>query len=197
MRFGYCMVGFHDAIWALLYSDDGKLTGRTGYPELGLLLFVPTLIPTKLPLSRKKLRGGVQSEWIGYMLDMKRSEVGVIASRAAWASRWLTDKAAQKSVRLGEVREGLGRLQFFAGPVEYIRPFLGPLYAWASIGPRFARPWLPVMVVTILLFLANELKSNHTMTCEARAEQLGKVVRMDAKAEGEKVVVGLFSLTLT
>ena len=82
---------------------------------------------------------------------------GVSASRAAWASRWLTDKATEGRVRLGELREGLGRLQFIAGPVEYIRPFLGPLYAWASIGPKFARPRLPVMVFLILRYLAREL----------------------------------------
>ena len=154
MRLGHYMVGHHDALWALLYSDDGKLTGRTDYPERGLLMYLLTLILVKLPIAWKKLRGGSEAEWIGYVLDIKRFEVGVSASRAAWASRWLTDKAAEKTVRLGELREGLGRLQFLAGPVEYIRPFLGPLYAWASVGPRFARPRTPTMVVIIMLYLA-------------------------------------------
>ena len=126
MRLGHSMVGLHDALWALLYSDDGKLTGRTDYPERGLLLFLLTLVAVKLPLSWKKLRGGAQAEWIGYMLDMARFEIGVSASKAAWASRWLTDKAAEGNVKLGELREGLGRLQFVSGPVEYICPFLGP-----------------------------------------------------------------------
>ena len=61
------------------------------------------------------------------MLDMARFEIGRSAMRAAWATRWLTDKAAERSVRLGEPRGGLGRLQCIAGPVRYIRPFLGPL----------------------------------------------------------------------
>ena len=195
MRLGHYMVGLEEAVWALLYSDDGKLTGRTDYPERGLLLFLLTLIVVDLPLAWKKLRGGLEAEWIGYWLDLGRFHIGVSASRAAWAVSWLTDKAAERSVPLGELREGLGRLQFLAGPVEYIRPFLGPLYAWASIGPRFARPRLPVMVMLIMKYLAEELKGEHTMACEDPAVNLGEVFRMDAKAEGEKVVIGGWRVT--
>ena len=60
MRLGHYMIGYHDAIWALLYSDDGKLTGRTQYPERGLLLFLLTLVIVRLPLSWHKLKGGLQ-----------------------------------------------------------------------------------------------------------------------------------------
>ena len=190
MRVGHYFVGARDAIWALLYSDDGKLTGRTSYPERGLLVFLLTIVLIDIPLSWHKVRGGQQVEWIGYWVDVGRFEIGVSAARAAWAVRWLTDKATEKTVRLGELREGLGRLQFLAGPVEYIRPFLGPLYAWASIGPKYARPKLPVMVMLILRYLAEELRGNHTMPCEAKAKHLGEVFRMDAKAEGEKIVIG-------
>ena len=123
-------------------------------------------------------------------MDMSRFEMGISESRAMWAVRWLTDKAAEKTVRLGELREGLGRLQFLAGPIEYVRPFLGPLYAWASIGPRFARPRLPVMVLLIMKYLAQELQGEHMMCCERPAEHLGEMFRLDAKAEGEKVAIG-------
>jgi hypothetical protein len=188
-------VGYHDALWTLLYSDDGKLTGRTEHPERGLLLFLLVIVLVRLPLSWHKVRGGKEVEWIGYMLDVGRFQIGVSASRAGWAVRWLTDKAAEKSVRLGELREGLGRLQFLAGPVEYIRPFLGPLYAWASIGPRFARPKLPIMIVLIMKYLAEEIKDSHMMPCEAPARFLGEAFRLDAKAEGEKVVIGGWKIT--
>ena len=118
--------------------------------------------------------------------------MGLSAARAALATRWLTDKAAEGRVRLGELREGLGRLQFIAGPVEYIRPFLGPLYAWASIRPKYARPQLPVMIVLILRYLARALSGDHMMECEAPAEHLGEMFRLDAKAEGEKVAIGVW-----
>ena len=211
MRLGHYFVGCHNALWTLLYSDDGKLTGRTEYPERGLLVFLLVIVLVDLPLSWHKVRGGREVEWIGYMLDVGRFEMGVSATRAAWAVRWLTDKSTERTVRLGELREGLGRLQFRAGPIEYIRPFLGPLYAWASIGPRFARPKLPVMIVLIMRYLAEELKGNRMMPCEAPSRYLGEAFRLDAKAEGEKIVIGgwkvmenentkdapWFSLTLT
>ena len=190
MRLCHYLIGFEDALWALLYADDGDLTGRTAFPERGLLLFFTVLAILRLPLSWKKLKGGVRYEWIGYMLDIGRFELGISASRAAWASRWLSEKAAERSVPLGELREGLGRLQFLAGPIEHVRPFLGPLYAWASIGPKWARPKLPVMVVLIMRYLSEELRGNHMMACEAPSEHLGDMFRMDAKAQGDLVVIG-------
>ena len=51
MRLGHYMVGYQDALWALVYSDDGGLVRRTDYPERGLALFLSTLILVKLPLS--------------------------------------------------------------------------------------------------------------------------------------------------
>ena len=104
--------------------------------------------------------------------------------------RWLNEKATEGRVKLGELREGLGRLQFIAGAIEYLRPFLGPLYAWAAAGPRFARPKLPIMVVLILKYLAKELEDFHAMPCQKRANFLGEVFRLDAKAEGDTVAVG-------
>ena len=68
MRLGHYFVGLHNAIYALLYSDDGKLTGRTDYPEIGILGFLLVLVLTAIPLSWKKVKGGQQVEWIGYAL---------------------------------------------------------------------------------------------------------------------------------
>ena len=77
----------------------------------------------------EKVRGGVQAEWVGYPLDLGRFEIGITKSRAVWAVRWLTDKATERRVPLGELRDGLGRLTFIAGPLEHLRPLLGLLFA--------------------------------------------------------------------
>ena len=58
----------------------------------------------------EKVRGGLQVEWVGYLLDLGRFEIGITESRAAWAVRWLTDKAAERRVPLGELRGGFGRI---------------------------------------------------------------------------------------
>lgn len=86
--------------------------------EKGLLLFLLLLVLDRLPLSWKKVRGGVQMEWIGYAMDMRRFAMGVRELRAAWVTIWLLDKAAEGSARLGKIREGLGRLRFIAGLVS-------------------------------------------------------------------------------
>ena len=190
IRLTHYVLGYDNMLWALLYSDDGKLTGRGRFPERALLLHLFVIVVIGLPMSWKKIKGGFETEWIGYWVDAARFELGISANRAAWAIRWLTDKSTEGKARLGEIREVLGRLQFIAGPVEFIRPFLGPLYQWCMSGPKFALPKLPVMLVLIMRFLAEELKRAHTMPCERRAMHLGEVFRMDAKAEGDTVVVG-------
>ena len=93
-------------------------------------------------------------------------------------------------MRLGELREGLGRLQFLAGPLEHLRPFLGPLYAWSCAGPRYARPRMPVMILLILRFLAAELGRRRMSRCASKARDLGELFRLDAKTEGEEAAIG-------
>ena len=139
------------------------ITSGSERKERDVLLHMFVLVVLNLPLSWKKVHGGVEAECIGYWLDMTRFELGISASRAGWAVRWLSDKATEGRVKLGELREGLGRL---------------------------SRSKLPIMVVLILKYLAGELASFRTMPCQKRANFLGEVFRLDAKAEGDTVAVG-------
>jgi hypothetical protein len=88
------------------------------------------------------------------------------------------------------MREGLGRLVFVSGPVEHIRPLLGPLFAWSSSGARFLRPRLPTMLLILMEFLAGQLENSHMMGCREEAKDLGELFRLDAKAEGQEVAIG-------
>ena len=177
-------------LWLLLYSDDCWATASGQYPERDLLLHLLVLCVVGTPLAWHKLHGGPVLEWIGYALDVGRFEIGVTEKRIQWAMRWIEDKVREGTVRLGELREGLGRLQFVAGPLDHLRPFLGPLYAWASAGPRYAKPRLPVMIRLILEFLAKELAVGGMIPCQQSDVDLGEVFRLDAKAEGETVAIG-------
>ena len=142
------------------------------------------------PLTWHKLHGGKTFEWIGCALDVGRFEIGVIEKRTQWGIRWVQDKVREGAVRLGELREGLGRLQFAAGPLDHLRPLLGPLHAWASAGPTYVRPKLPVMIRLILDVLAKELAVGGMTSCAQGDVELGEVLRLDAKAEGETVAIG-------
>ena len=116
--------------------------------------------------------------------------MGVSEARARWVVAWLEDKARERAVRLGELREGLGRLQFVAGPLEHLRPFLGPLYAWSCAGPRFAKPRLPVMLLLIIRFLAASIGKVRMSRCASKAKEHGEMFRRDAKAAGDQVAIG-------
>ena len=139
VRLTHYLIGPEHALWALLCSDDGWLRGRGQNFEFGLILHLFILMLLGCPLARKKLNGGYQTESAGYALDIARFEIGISEKRAAWVISWIDDKVHERRVRLGELREGLGRLQILAGPLEHLRPFLGPLYSWACAGGKYAQ----------------------------------------------------------
>ena len=110
------LLGYGHAIWALLYSDDGWFVGRSKRFENDILLALFVLILVKAPLACHKVKGGIESDWIGYALDVGRFAIGILEARCMWVQRWIDDKVRERRVRLGELRESLGRLQFIAGP---------------------------------------------------------------------------------
>ena len=121
----FCGTGI---LWPLLYSDDGWLIGRREKYHVDLVLDLFILVVLGAPLAWHELRGGVQSEWVGYALDVGRFAIGISESRVQWAVMWLWDKIAEDRIQFSEFRKGLGLLQFIAGPLEHVRPFLEPVY---------------------------------------------------------------------
>ena len=97
----------------------------------------------------------MRTEWVGYFMDFEAKELGVSDRRCDWAARWCRTQA-QGKIEVASFREGLGRLAFAAGPLRFVRPFLGPLYAWCAAvgGQRSADP--PPLVVLVLEWLAEE-----------------------------------------
>ena len=60
-------------IWLLLYADDEWLVGWTKRYEVGLMLHVFLRIVINAPVAWHKVCGGVQTDWVGYFLDVGRS----------------------------------------------------------------------------------------------------------------------------
>ena len=81
---------------------------------------------------------------------------------------------------------------FVALALEYALPALGPLHAWAAVAPRYGRPLLPAMIRVIMLWLAEEIPKRGVVRYKALADtqSYGELFRVDAKAEGLKVVLG-------
>ena len=80
-----------------------------------MLFWLFALELVELPLSWKKVRGGLSVQWIGYQLQ------GGVTGRT--------------------LKSALGRLNFVAEALQHVRPFLGPLFAWSAASGQgtFAR----------------------------------------------------------
>ena len=70
VRLTHYILGHEDAIWALIYSDDGVLMSGTEWRERSILLHLFVLVIIGVPLAWHKVRGGIEAEWIGYWLDL-------------------------------------------------------------------------------------------------------------------------------
>ena len=135
VRLLFWVTGRSLPLYHLVYSDDGQLIGagrRFEDPLLIALLFLEAL---GVPLTWKKVRGGIELEWVGLMVDVKEFRLGLSERRLEWTKNWCERMADSEKVAVKEIQEGLGRLVFVAGPLTYARPFLGPLFAWVAACP--------------------------------------------------------------
>ena len=147
-----------------------------------------------MPLSWHKLRGGIETEWIGYWLDFGRFEIGISEKRRLWVIRWLDETFERGSVQIGLMRQALGRLSFVAGPLVRMRPLLGPIYAWASACPGFITLELPIMVRLLLFTYRQMIQERRVVVCRPVQEHRGELFRVDAKATEDFAVLGGWEL---
>ena len=143
-----------------------------------------------IPLKWTKFRGGLKTEWIGYYFDLENREAGISDARSRWASAWCRRVAEERTVLADDFREGLGRLAFAAALLVFTKPFLGPLYAWASAIPAGARAEVPPLVKWVLTWVAEKFEERVRIKFGTKARHLGERYRADAKAEGENIVIG-------
>ena len=117
--------------------------------------------------------------------------MGISESRADWLIRWMETTVKEGKVRTDDFRAVLGRLSFSLGVLDYLKPFVSPLFAWCASAPQSGLLQLPWSIAFILTFLVSELRSGgRTTKVRPRSLHLGPVFRADAKAEGQQVVLG-------
>ena len=94
-------------------------------------------------------------------------------------------------VDMADFKAVVGRLGFALGALDYLKPFVSPLYSWAASVDHLGRVSLPWSVSFILEFVAEELEAGRrTAKVRPRTLSLGPLFRADAKAEGQEVVIG-------
>ena len=114
--------------YLLLFADDGLiLSGGLDYHKLILALFIYVEV-MEIPMSWAKTRGprgGVQTEWIGYTVDVKQWRLGIGPKKIEWLKRWCA-WASEQGKLLGR---DFSRWPGTNGLLGCARPFLAPLYA--------------------------------------------------------------------
>lgn len=180
-----------EKVWQLIFADDVRFQahGPRMYSLILLGLLAWEMVGT--PISWKKVRGGLEFEWLGYWLDYTRFEIGLSESRAAWLVAWGTRITTDRLVQMGDMAEGLGRLGFATGALEWGRPFLAPMFAWVSAAPSSAVLQVPFFILLTLSWLIEQLKSGRrTSSCRMDEKDLGEIFRSDSKGEEDYVVLG-------
>ena len=115
-------------------------------------LSVYILVIFGAPISWKKCLGGHAYEWIGYWQDLSLFACGLSCKRATWLARWLQDQLDVGAVVPRVLGQVTGRLLYGAIAVDFIKPFLGPIYAWTSAMPQDSFLALPKAIIVIFKF---------------------------------------------
>jgi hypothetical protein len=189
-RFAWILSDWHHFLFQLIYSDDLRWTASGPNKFWDLLLFLFLWVMAGTPFSWSKTKGGVACEYVGYWLDYTRFEIGMSEVRAKWMADWLEETCAAKHVLVRSMREGLGRLGFAAGVLEWSRAFLAPMYSWTCAVPSGAYLQLPPFVRFALRWILEQLKTGKRMSSCRPASDLGVVFKADAKGEDDYVVLG-------
>ena len=196
VRLGHAVADRDMDPWHLLYADDGVLVAESSRAPFKILLQLLIFELVGLPIAWEKVRGGLACDFVGFWVDVARFEVGLSVRRATWVADWARRAAASPVIPVADVREALGRLSFAAGPLDWLRPFLGPLFAWVAACPPASTLILPAMLRLILGWIARLVEDRRMAPCRAlHPAELGELYRVDAKAgEGGVVCIGGWAL---
>jgi len=175
--------------WMLLLADDFKVEAAGEHFAVHLLTALWLFILLKVPVSWEKVRGGTLYPWVGYEINLAQHTLGLTHSRAQWLIDWMTKVCEDGMVLIADFVAALGRASFAFGALEYDRPFLGPLCAFAALHPPAAVRVVPTYVLLLLHYLAGRLRVRRAFPCAVRKQWLTEGPRLDAKAEGELATV--------
>ncbi len=178
------------AIWVLRVADDFKVESTSHAPQHALLFVLLFLQLLRVPLQWRKLKGGLEVDWVGFHVKMATHELGLSAARAAWVVDWCRRLIRDGAARIDEMREGLGRLAFVAGALEYERPFLAPLYSFVGLQTGNPLKPLPLYILIALHFIADRISLRRHYPSAVTRTAVPNGPRVDARAEGQSIGIG-------
>eukprot|EP00435_Cladocopium_sp_Y103_P070405 s861_g35.t1 len=89
-----------------------------------------------------------------------------------------------------DLKSALGRLGFVAGALHHVRPFLGPLFAWSVVLAPGTSAKLPDAVRILMEYIKSQVCLEPMSRPRRVEERSREAFRVDAKAEGECIVIG-------
>ena len=182
VRLCHRLFGRDLGILHLLFADDGWIAAVGAFYWRKVLFWLFLLDLLEVPLSWKKVRGGTVVHWIGYQLDVGCFMKGISERKVRYR---------ESGVITGrDLRSALGRFSFVAGSLPHVRPFLGPLFAWCAVLKQGTCAKFPDAVAILLEYVAKEVSRMPMSKPRFLEDEAIEVFRVDAKAEGEVIVVG-------
>ena len=144
------------------------------------------------PFAYHKFKGGLEVEFVGYSLSYKHACAGISPKRTAWVLGWIEEvKGNNWFVQGRRLHEFLGRLNFVARVLTWIKPFLAPIYAFNAVLKRGTVARLPEMVYLTLIFISEQLEASKGMQSVLQEWMAPReTFRADAKCERGRIVLG-------
>ena len=129
-------------------------------------------------------------QWIGYTLDIENCTKGISRRKVQWFEEWVKKHMEAGGIAGRDLKSALARLSFVSGALQQIRPLLGPLCAWSAVlkGGTFAK--FPDAVLILLNFVVSQIKEEPMARAILPKREPTDIFRVDAKAEGELIVLG-------
>ena len=183
-------------LWLTRFADDFDIEAEGDHFPVVIFLVLLAWSVLGVPVAWPKCRGGARYDWIGYELLLNEHALGISQKRADWVAGWYVKILTRGSVSLAELRAAVGRLSFVCGALRYDRPFIAPIYAFvgALSRKRFlgadTECRIPSFLRMIFAWLLSKIRQRRHEHCDMRETEGGHLFRVDAKAEGEAIVLG-------
>ena len=94
------------------------------------------------------------------------------------------------AIKISELSQTVGGMQFAYGALVWDKPFLAPLYTLVSLFPMDAVVELPGFAKAAMHWLRSRLEVRRKVPCGRLVLQTEALFRVDAKAEGSDVAIG-------
>ena len=176
--------------WHLLVADDFHLEAGGSEYRAGLITFFILCSLIGIPLSWNKTAGGDVISWVGLELSHSTHQLGITEKRAAWFIQWTQEHSAKRFVHMARYEEGLGRLMFVAGALEFERPFLAPLYKYMVMHPRSSVRKIPPYVAFFMQYLSQQVAKKRHYDCAMDLQFAPSSPRVDAQASRTRTGLG-------